>query len=189
MSFSALKSWTPMACFGLLLWHTKFHTNMTKDKIVNLCMTFWYWSVSQYSVQYVTKWTCCVNMLLEACLFWYANCSSLCLCWVIGASGAEKGSCMWALCASEVLWEARCYNVQETLQQVAGLWPQVHHFLFCCVHTEVSGVGSLRSTTRVWTPDLRILLHAEPKWVTSLYVQAVLCLDLSSFHIHWSQIF
>jgi len=41
---------------------TKFHTNLTTDKTVILYVTFWNWSVIQYSCQYMTKF---VNLLCQ----------------------------------------------------------------------------------------------------------------------------
>jgi len=41
---------------------TKFHTNLTTDKIVILYVTFWNWSIREYSCQYMTKF---VNLLCQ----------------------------------------------------------------------------------------------------------------------------
>ena len=162
---------------------------MTTDKIVILYVTFCSWSVRQCSCQYMIKFVnllCqCVTVSLSVPVYKLQSVIYIYIYVVVtAAAGAEADRCMWAHCASEVLWGARSDNVQDSLQQAAAMWSQVHRCLFCCVHTEVSAVGSLCSATCVWTLGWCTLLHAEPKWVLQIYMCRLFsCLNLSSIHI------
>ena len=168
-----------------------FTPSLTTDKILILYVTFCNWSVRQYSCQYMTKF---VNLLCQ-----YVTVSlSVAVCsfsqlyiyvYVVvtaaaAAAGAEADRCMWAHCASEVLWEARSYNVQESLQQVAALWPQVHCCLFCSVHSiSVRSWFPVRYDPRV---DTWLMYRATCRTkvsVTDLYVQTVV-MPLSLFYSH-----
>ena len=171
---------TLVLCSSIIVRDQVWHQHDNRQNC-NSVVTFCSWSVRQYSCQYMTKF---VNLLCQCVTVRVCSFGQLYIYVVTAAAGAEADRCMWAHCASEVLWEARSYNVQESLQQVAALWPQVHRCLFCCVHTEVSGVGSLCSATCMWTLGWCTLLHAEPKWVLQIYMcRLFLCLILSSIHI------